>query len=211
MQISLCPCFFHILFAIFGGSCRLSTLRFYLAQAYGALQKPSLSARFCAETMSRQLEVPRKGSCIWSRSNFEWWWNKRLGGKANSKSKNNRRSLFCLLKTYQPHSTIMQKDYRWQFLMLQPSTIDLLQPAISHCPTGPPRGSCAVQYSWAAQPRNSWTRSLWSQRMDQAPCGGVWCVAAHNLETQIWTAIVGDIKLDTCSIIFVCPCLARSF
>ncbi|CAE7228269.1 KIFBP [Symbiodinium sp. CCMP2592] len=29
---------------------------FYLAQAYGALQKPALSARFCAETMSRQLE-----------------------------------------------------------------------------------------------------------------------------------------------------------
>ena len=31
--------------------------RFYLAQAYGALQKPVLSARFCAETMSRQLEA----------------------------------------------------------------------------------------------------------------------------------------------------------
>ncbi|CAE6920212.1 unnamed protein product [Symbiodinium natans] len=29
---------------------------FYLAQAYGALQKPTLSAHFCAETMSRQLE-----------------------------------------------------------------------------------------------------------------------------------------------------------
>lgn len=29
---------------------------FYLAQAYGGLQKPALSARFCAETMSRQLE-----------------------------------------------------------------------------------------------------------------------------------------------------------
>ena len=27
-----------------------------MAQAYGALQKPGLSARFCAETMSRQLE-----------------------------------------------------------------------------------------------------------------------------------------------------------
>lgn len=29
---------------------------FYLAQAYGALQKPGLSARFCAETMSQQLD-----------------------------------------------------------------------------------------------------------------------------------------------------------
>ncbi|CAK0881264.1 unnamed protein product [Prorocentrum cordatum] len=29
---------------------------FYLAQAYGHLQKPALSARFCAETMARQLE-----------------------------------------------------------------------------------------------------------------------------------------------------------
>lgn len=34
---------------------------FYLAQAYGALQKPSLSARFCAETMSRQLESNTAG------------------------------------------------------------------------------------------------------------------------------------------------------
>jgi len=29
---------------------------FYLAQAYGGLKKPGLSARFCAETMSRQLQ-----------------------------------------------------------------------------------------------------------------------------------------------------------
>eukprot|EP00931_Biecheleriopsis_adriatica_P104369 TRINITY_DN79050_c0_g1_i1.p1 TRINITY_DN79050_c0_g1~~TRINITY_DN79050_c0_g1_i1.p1 ORF type:complete len:702 (+),score=166.97 TRINITY_DN79050_c0_g1_i1:48-2153(+) len=35
---------------------------FYLAQAYGALQKPALSARFCAETMSRQLESNSVGS-----------------------------------------------------------------------------------------------------------------------------------------------------
>eukprot|EP00930_Biecheleria_cincta_P004222 TRINITY_DN105120_c0_g1_i1.p1 TRINITY_DN105120_c0_g1~~TRINITY_DN105120_c0_g1_i1.p1 ORF type:complete len:712 (+),score=147.81 TRINITY_DN105120_c0_g1_i1:31-2136(+) len=34
---------------------------FYLAQAYGALQKPALSARFCAETMSRQLESNSAG------------------------------------------------------------------------------------------------------------------------------------------------------
>lgn len=34
---------------------------FYLAQAYGALQKPALSARFCAETMSRQLESNTPG------------------------------------------------------------------------------------------------------------------------------------------------------
>lgn len=34
---------------------------FYLAQAYGALQKPALSARFCAETMSRQLEYNTPG------------------------------------------------------------------------------------------------------------------------------------------------------
>jgi len=35
---------------------------FYLAQAYGALQKPGLSARFCAETMSRQLEHNTAGT-----------------------------------------------------------------------------------------------------------------------------------------------------
>ncbi|CAJ1422020.1 unnamed protein product, partial [Effrenium voratum] len=34
---------------------------FFLAQAYGALQKPHLSARFCAETMSRQLESNTSG------------------------------------------------------------------------------------------------------------------------------------------------------
>jgi len=35
---------------------------FYLAQAYGALQKPGLSARFCAETMSQQLEHNTSGA-----------------------------------------------------------------------------------------------------------------------------------------------------
>lgn len=34
---------------------------FYLAQAYGALQKPALSALFCAKTMSRQLELNSSG------------------------------------------------------------------------------------------------------------------------------------------------------
>ncbi|CAK8998388.1 unnamed protein product [Durusdinium trenchii] len=34
---------------------------FFLAQAYGALQKPNLSARFCCETMSRQLESNTSG------------------------------------------------------------------------------------------------------------------------------------------------------
>lgn len=34
---------------------------FFLAQAYGALQKPGLSARFCAATLSRQLEYNAPG------------------------------------------------------------------------------------------------------------------------------------------------------
>merc|ERR1719357_1027038 len=34
---------------------------FYLAQAYAGLQKSSLSARFCAETMSQQLEHNTSG------------------------------------------------------------------------------------------------------------------------------------------------------
>jgi len=34
---------------------------FYLAQAYGALNKPTLSARFCAKTMSQQLEHNTSG------------------------------------------------------------------------------------------------------------------------------------------------------
>lgn len=35
---------------------------FYLAQAYGALRKPGLSARFCAETMSQQLDHNTSGT-----------------------------------------------------------------------------------------------------------------------------------------------------
>eukprot|EP00927_Polykrikos_kofoidii_P023284 TRINITY_DN21501_c0_g1_i1.p1 TRINITY_DN21501_c0_g1~~TRINITY_DN21501_c0_g1_i1.p1 ORF type:complete len:774 (-),score=146.88 TRINITY_DN21501_c0_g1_i1:43-2319(-) len=35
---------------------------FYLAQAYGALKKPGLSARFCAETLSQQLEHNAPGA-----------------------------------------------------------------------------------------------------------------------------------------------------